>query len=76
MTVVIAVAPAIGPTLGRVILTMLGWRWEFGGCPIALLALTAVRPVVADRGGETRRVCRWMCSRCRVRGASVAGVRE
>jgi DHA2 family lincomycin resistance protein-like MFS transporter len=42
MTVVIAVAPAIGPTLSGVILTLLGWRWMFWiVLPIALLALAA-----------------------------------
>jgi DHA2 family lincomycin resistance protein-like MFS transporter len=42
ITVVIAVAPAVGPTLSGVILTLLGWRWTFGiVLPIALLALAA-----------------------------------
>ena len=42
ITVVIAVAPAIGPTLSGVILTTLGWRWMFWiVLPIALLALAA-----------------------------------
>jgi DHA2 family lincomycin resistance protein-like MFS transporter len=42
ITVVIAVAPAIGPTLSGVILTALGWRWMFWiVLPIALLALAA-----------------------------------
>lgn len=30
ITIVIAVAPAIGPTLSGVILSTLGWRWMFG----------------------------------------------
>jgi len=64
MTVVIAVAPAIGPTLSGVILTMLGWRWMFWVVlPIALLALTA-GAMWLRIAAETRR-CRWMCSRCR-----------
>ena len=42
ITVVIAVAPAIGPTLSGVILTTLGWRWMFWiVLPIALIALAA-----------------------------------
>ena len=42
ITVVIAVAPAIGPTMSGVILTTLGWRWMFWiVLPIALLALAA-----------------------------------
>jgi DHA2 family lincomycin resistance protein-like MFS transporter len=56
ITVVIAVAPAIGPTISGVILTALGWRWMFWiVLPIALIALAAgVRwlRVVA----ETRRI--------------------
>jgi MFS transporter, DHA2 family, lincomycin resistance protein len=59
ITVVIAVAPAIGPTLSGVILTALGWRWMFWiVLPIALIALAAgalwlrmaadVRPVPLD----------------------------
>jgi DHA2 family lincomycin resistance protein-like MFS transporter len=40
ITIVIAVAPAIGPTLSGVILGALGWRWMFWiVLPIALLAL-------------------------------------
>lgn len=42
ITVVIAVAPAIGPVLSGVILTTLGWRWMFWiVLPIALIALAA-----------------------------------
>jgi DHA2 family lincomycin resistance protein-like MFS transporter len=42
ITVVIAVAPAIGPTISGVILSTLGWRWMFLVIlPIALLALAA-----------------------------------
>ena len=40
ITVVIAVAPAVGPTLSGFILTALGWRWMFWiVLPIALVAL-------------------------------------
>ena len=42
ITIVIAVAPAVGPTLSGVILTALGWRWMFWiVLPIALVALAA-----------------------------------
>ena len=42
LTVVIAMAPAIGPTLSGLILSTLGWRWMFlTVLPIALLALAA-----------------------------------
>ncbi|MFC5949283.1 MDR family MFS transporter [Pseudonocardia lutea] len=42
ITVVIAVAPAIGPTISGLILSTLGWRWMFLVIlPIALLALGA-----------------------------------
>lgn len=40
--IVIAVAPAVGPTLSGVLLTTLGWRWMFWVVlPIALIALIA-----------------------------------
>lgn len=42
ITVVIAVAPAIGPTLSGLILSTLSWRWTFWiVLPVALLALAA-----------------------------------
>lgn len=42
ITIVIAVAPAIGPTLSGLILGSLDWRWMFGiVLPIALAALAA-----------------------------------
>ena len=42
ISIVIAVAPAVGPTLSGVILSALGWRWMFWiVLPIALLALAA-----------------------------------
>ena len=42
ITVVIAVAPAVGPTLSGLILTVAGWRWTFWVVlPIALFALAA-----------------------------------
>ncbi|GAB3444126.1 DHA2 family efflux MFS transporter permease subunit [Streptomonospora sediminis] len=40
ITIVIAVAPAIGPTIGGALLASLGWRWMFWTVlPLALLAL-------------------------------------
>jgi DHA2 family lincomycin resistance protein-like MFS transporter len=61
ITIVIAVAPAVGPTLSGVILSTLGWRFMFWVVlPIALVALAAgarwlhvaaeVRPVPLDLG--------------------------
>jgi len=61
ITIVIAVAPAVGPTLSGVILSTLGWRWMFWiVLPIALVAFAAgarwlrvaaeVRPVPLDLG--------------------------
>ncbi|MGE3286623.1 MAG: MDR family MFS transporter [Pseudonocardia sp.] len=42
ITVVIAVAPAVGPTVSGLILSVLGWRWTFWAVlPIALLAMAA-----------------------------------
>lgn len=40
ITIVIAVAPAIGPTIGGAVLSSLGWRWMFWiVLPLALAAL-------------------------------------
>ncbi len=40
ITIVIAVAPALGPTIGGAVLAGLGWRWMFGlVLPLALVAL-------------------------------------
>ncbi len=56
ITIVIAVAPAIGPTISGVILGALGWRWMFWiVLPIALIAL-AVGAVKLRVGAETRPV--------------------
>ena len=42
ISIVIAVAPAIGPSVGGVVLDVLSWRWMFWlVLPIALLALVA-----------------------------------
>lgn len=52
ISVVISVAPALGPTLSGVVLEHLGWRWVFGlVVPVAVVALAIglrlVRPVAA-----------------------------
>nr|WP_143218995.1 MDR family MFS transporter [Actinokineospora bangkokensis] len=42
ISIVIAVAPAIGPTIGGAVLSSLGWRWMFWFVlPLALAALAA-----------------------------------
>ncbi|GAA0841997.1 DHA2 family efflux MFS transporter permease subunit [Streptosporangium amethystogenes] len=56
ITIVIAVAPAIGPTVGGAVLSSLGWRWMFWlVLPLSLLAL-AFGAVRMRLGGETRTV--------------------
>ncbi|GAA1848299.1 DHA2 family efflux MFS transporter permease subunit [Pseudonocardia ailaonensis] len=56
ITVVIAVAPAIGPTISGLVLSTLGWRWMFLiVLPIALIAL-AVGTVLMRLSGETRAI--------------------
>ncbi len=51
ITIVIAVAPAVGPTLSGVILSSLGWRWMFWiVLPITLVALAAGVRLAARRG--------------------------
>nr|WP_226351698.1 MFS transporter [Pseudonocardia sp. ICBG601] len=50
ITIVIAVAPAIGPTIGGAILSGLGWRWMFLAGPAAGRARDGGRrPVAAHR---------------------------
>ncbi|WP_375383838.1 MDR family MFS transporter [uncultured Microbacterium sp.] len=54
VTVVISVAPAIGPTLSGIILETLSWRWMFGiVLPIALVMLLIGAKWVTNVG-ETR----------------------
>jgi DHA2 family lincomycin resistance protein-like MFS transporter len=56
ITIVIAVAPAIGPTIGGAVLAALDWRWMFWLVfPLALIAL-AVGVVWMRLDGETRKV--------------------
>lgn len=58
VSVVIAVAPALGPTLSGVILDHFGWRWIFGFvAPIAIVALlVGARYVVAVAEPRHQRV--------------------
>lgn len=56
ISIVIAVAPAIGPTVGGAILSSLGWRWMFWlVLPLAVLALV-IGSVWMRLDSETRRV--------------------
>lgn len=56
ITLVIAVAPAIGPTIGGAVLASLGWRWMFWiVLPLALSAL-AIGAVWLRLDGRTRPV--------------------
>ncbi|MFD0662781.1 MFS transporter [Thermocatellispora tengchongensis] len=56
ITIVIAVAPAVGPTIGGAVLSSLGWRWMFWFVlPLSLLAL-AFGAARMRLGGETRMV--------------------
>ncbi|UFU04584.1 multidrug efflux MFS transporter [Ruania suaedae] len=52
---VIALAPAIGPTLSGVVLDSLGWRWLFGiVLPIALVAMALGARWLTNLGVTTR----------------------
>jgi DHA2 family lincomycin resistance protein-like MFS transporter len=54
ITIVIAVAPAVGPTIGGAVLASLGWRWMFWiVLPLAVLAL-AIGAVWMRLDSETR----------------------
>ncbi|HTI25977.1 MAG TPA: MDR family MFS transporter [Kutzneria sp.] len=56
ITIVIAVAPAIGPTIGGAVLSSLGWRWMFGiVLPLAVAALIA-GAILLKLDSETRKV--------------------
>lgn len=58
ITVVIAVAPALGPTMSGFVLDHLGWRWIFGVvAPIALAALViGARYVVSVSATGNQRI--------------------
>lgn len=54
-SIVISVAPAIGPTLSGIVISSLGWRWVFGlMLPIAAV-LFVVGALVLRNASETRR---------------------
>ncbi|MDT7802549.1 MAG: transporter, family, lincomycin resistance protein [Actinomycetota bacterium] len=56
ITIVIAVAPAIGPTIGGAVLSSLGWRWMFWiVLPLSLAALV-IGLLRLRLDSETRRV--------------------
>ncbi len=56
ITIVIAVAPAVGPTIGGAVLGWLGWRWMFWlVLPLSLLALV-IGAVWMRLDAATRRV--------------------
>ncbi|MCI2421876.1 DHA2 family efflux MFS transporter permease subunit [Saccharopolyspora sp. K220] len=56
ITIVIAVAPAVGPTIGGAVLAFLGWRWMFWiVLPLAVLAL-AIGAVLMRLASDTRSV--------------------
>ncbi|MFI9381509.1 DHA2 family efflux MFS transporter permease subunit [Kutzneria sp. NPDC052558] len=56
ITIVIAVAPAIGPTIGGAVLSSLGWRWMFGVVlPLSVAALI-VGAILLRLDSETRSV--------------------
>jgi DHA2 family lincomycin resistance protein-like MFS transporter len=55
ITVVIAVAPAVGPTFSGLILSVLGWRWLFlVVLPVAALSLIAGAVLVRNVGTPRR----------------------
>ncbi|MQA97231.1 MAG: DHA2 family efflux MFS transporter permease subunit [Streptosporangiales bacterium] len=56
ISIVIAVAPAIGPTIGGAVLASLGWRWMFWiVLPLSLAALV-IGAVWMRLDGETRKM--------------------
>jgi DHA2 family lincomycin resistance protein-like MFS transporter len=55
VSIVMSLAPAIGPTLSGVILDTLNWRWIFGiVLPIALVALAVGVRWIHNLGEQTR----------------------
>lgn len=55
VTIVISLAPAIGPTMAGALLDTVGWRWIFGiVLPIALVALAVGARWVHNLGETTR----------------------
>ncbi|MGZ0710433.1 DHA2 family efflux MFS transporter permease subunit (plasmid) [Coraliomargarita sp. W4R53] len=55
VSIVIALAPAIGPTLSGFIIETAGWRWIFGAIlPIALVALLVGAKWITNLGEQAR----------------------
>ncbi len=55
VSIVMALAPAIGPTLSGFLLDTFTWRWNFGVVlPIALVALTVGAKLIRNVGETTR----------------------
>lgn len=54
-SVVISVAPAIGPTVSGIVVDGLGWRWLFWIMLAVVLVVTAAGWVAVPRGGQTHR---------------------
>ena len=55
VSIVLSLAPAIGPTMSGLLLDTVGWRWIFGiVLPIALLALAAGARWIHNLGEPTR----------------------
>lgn len=55
ISIVISVAPAVGPTISGVVLDLLGWRWMFWTVlPIALISLALGLPRMVDVGERSR----------------------
>ena len=55
VSIVISVAPAIGPFIGGLLLTIAGWRWMFGVVlPIAVVALVIGGRMMTQIGDRTR----------------------
>lgn len=55
ISIVIAVAPAIGPTIGGLILSSLDWRWMFWSVLPLAVAVLVIGFVTFRLSGETRR---------------------
>ncbi|GAB3547562.1 MDR family MFS transporter [Arthrobacter tumbae] len=54
-SVVISVAPAIGPALSGVVVSALGWRWIFGLMLPVIAVVFVLGLVLLRKGGETRK---------------------
>jgi predicted MFS family arabinose efflux permease len=65
------IAPVLGPPLGGLITTHLGWQWIFWlNLPIGALALVACLWLVPDDKGEEARPSTGPASRCAARRPS------